>query len=342
MTDALLPWLERPLAQALRQQQGHALLISGPAGVGQFELAMALARAWLCEAPGERSERAGQGACGVCAACRLNAAQSHPDLLVLLPEALRPVLGWLAGDDAEPSASKAKPSKDIKVEAVRSAVAFAQGTGARGRSKVVVVHPAERMNGIAANALLKTLEEPPGVTRFILASAAPHALLPTIRSRCQAVPLGLPDPALAMPWLAAQGVAEPAVMLAAAGGQVQPVMDWHAQGLDAAQWTALPRELARGAIGPMAGWGLPQVLEVLQKLCHDAACRAVGAAPRYFPSQAFDRLPRAAGPAALQAFTDWGRELDRIARHIEHPFSAPLMVDALLAQAQTALSGART
>ncbi len=338
VTKALLPWLEQPLAQALRQQHGHALLISGPAGVGQFELAMALAQAWLCEAPHSASAgESKQGACGVCAACRLNAAHSHPDLLVLLPEALRGPLGWAASDDSEASASKAKPSKEIKVEAVRGAVGFAQGTGARGRSKVVLIHPAERMNGIAAHALLKTLEEPPGITRFILASAAPHALLPTIRSRCQAVPLRLPDPQLAIPWLLAQGIEEPAVMLAATGGQVQQVIEWQGQGIDAAMWTALPQSLARGDIGALSGWPLPQVLEVLQKICHDGLCRAAGAPTRYFPAKAFERLPRSDGASGLQMFADWSRELERVARHIEHPFGVPLMVDALVARAQAAL-----
>ncbi len=336
----LLPWLEQPLAQALRRQRGHALLISGPAGVGQFELAMAMARAWLCEDAIDATTKLrppGQGACGTCPACRLNAAHSHPDLLVLLPEALRASLGWAGGDESEASSGKAKPSKEIKVEAIRGAVGYAQGTGARGRSKVVVVHPAERMNGIAAHALLKTLEEPPGVTRFILVTAAPHALLPTIRSRCQDVTLGLPDNRLASDWLAGQGVAEPAVMLAATGGQAQQVLEWQGQGMDAARWTALPQALARGDIAALAGWALPQIVEVLQKLCHDAMCRAAGAAPRYFPAKAFERLPRAEGAAGLQSLGDWSRELQRIARFVEHPFSAALMIDSLLAQAQTAL-----
>ena len=82
---------------------------------------------------------------------------------------------------------KKKPSKEIRVEAIRAAIAFATTTSARGRGKVVVVHPAERMNAVAANAFLKTLEEPAGDARFLLCSAAPDSLLPTIRSRCQAV-----------------------------------------------------------------------------------------------------------------------------------------------------------
>lgn len=332
----LLPWLVEPLTKALARPQGHALLVSGPAGVGQFELALALAHAWLCESP-----VAGQGACGVCAACRLVAAHSHPDLLVMLPEALREALGWAPADAGEGTgtdkASKAKPSKEIKVEAVRGAVGFAQSTSARGRGKVVVVFPAEQMNGIAANALLKTLEEPPGAARFVLATEAADALLPTIRSRCQALPLGLPEAGPATAWLAGQGVQAPEVMLAATGGQVQKVLDWQARGLSAAQWMALPRQLSQGEAGALAGWPLPELLAVLQRLCHDAMCRAAGAPTRYFPEAAFANLPAAHGAAAMEQLGAWSRELLRLVRHAEHPYSAALVFDAVVAQARQAL-----
>lgn len=335
----VLPWLAEPLAAALGREQGHALLVTGPPGVGQFELALALAHAWLCEAPS-----AGQGACGVCAACRLMAAHSHPDLLVLLPEALREALGWAAADTGEGAAtekaSKAKPSKEIKVDTVRGAVGFAQSTSARGRGKVVLVFPAEQMNGIAANALLKTLEEPPGAARFVLASEAPDALLPTIRSRCRALPLALPERGPAAAWLAGQGVATPEVMLAATGGQVQKVLDWQAQGLSAAQWTALPRQLSQGEAGALTGWPLPELLAVLQRVCHDAMCRAAGAPPRYFPDAAFATLPGAHGPAALERLAAWSKELTRLVRHAEHPYAAALVFDAVIAQARQALRAA--
>ncbi|MEO5697354.1 MAG: DNA polymerase III subunit delta', partial [Burkholderiaceae bacterium] len=233
-----LPWLEPVLRSTLQSRHAHALLLHGPNGVGQFELAMTLAQAWLCEA-GQDAARP----CGHCASCRLVQAHSHPDLLVLVPEALQVALGWggSTDTDAAPERSgKTKPSKEIKVGALRGAINFAQTTSARGRRKVVVVHPAERMNAIAANALLKTLEEPPGDARFVLGCAAPDALLPTIRSRCQAVMLGLPPTVQAVEWLEQQGVADAAVMLAATGGQPQLALEWASDGVDAALWARLP------------------------------------------------------------------------------------------------------
>ena len=321
-----LPWLGAPLRHALVTQRGHALLVHGPQGIGQFELTLSLAQAWLCDT------RPADKPCGICASCRLVQSRSHPDLLVLLPEALRESLGWGPDDaDAEKSSSKAKPSKDIKVEAVRAAVLFAQTTAARGGAKVVLIHPAERMNAIAANTLLKTLEEPPGAARFILSCGAPEALLPTIRSRCQAVPLALPPPDMARDWLAEHKVAQPDVMLAAAGGQPLEALQWVQEGVDATSWARLPRQLLAGDSGSLASWPLPRLLDALHKLCHDQMCLAVGAAPRYFPAAS---LPAGAVPEALHG---WSRELSKTLRHAEHPWNMPVMVELLVQQAQRGL-----
>jgi DNA polymerase-3 subunit delta' len=326
-----LPWLAGWLDDG-RRRAAHALLVHGPQGIGQWELALTLAQAWLCEAAADPRP------CGRCASCRLVSARSHPDLQVLLPEALQESLGWsdAEGEGAPERAGKTRqPSKEIKVDAVRTAVSFAQTTSARGRAKVLVIHPAERMNGIAANALLKTLEEPPGAARFVLSCAAPEALLPTIRSRCQAIALRLPDSALAAAWLAERGVARPEVMLAAAGGQPLEALAWSAQGIDAAAWQRLPERVGLGDASGLTGWPMPQAVDALQKLCHDALCRAVGAPGRYFPD---DAVPVRAG--RVDALLAWSRELSRAARHAEHPWNAGLMLEALVAQGHKALSSA--
>ncbi len=324
-----LPWLGKPLQEALRTQRGHALLIHGPQGIGQFELALTLAQAWLCETNPQ------QQPCGSCTSCRLVQAHSHPDLLVLLPEALRESLGWGASEESNEGeggkSSKTKPSKEIKVEAVRTAVSFAQSTSARGRRKVVLIHPAERMNAVAANTLLKTLEEPPGDARFVLSCGAPDALLPTIRSRCQAVPLALPAADVASAWLAQQQVAQPEVLLAAAGGQPLEALAWVREGVDAVTWSRLPKQLAAGEVGTLASWPLPRLVDALHKLCHDAMCLACGAPPRYFPPAS---LPSGASMPALVA---WSRELRQTIRHAEHPWNLPVMVESLVLQAQQAL-----
>ncbi len=334
MSAPLLPWLEPALAEALRSDRSHALLIHGPRGVGQFELALALAAAWLCE--GEAAARPGGRACGVCGACHLIAARTHPDLLVLLPEALQVELGWSAGsDEAEgEGGGKKKPSKEIKVDAVRGLIAFAQQTTTRGGVKVAVLYPAERVNPTGANMLLKTLEEPPGRARFLLASAAPQRLLPTVRSRCQALRLPLPPADAAARWLAGQQAAQAEVLLAAAGGAPLDAMERLALGVSAEAWQRLPRELQAGQTATLAGWPLPLAIDALQKLCHDALAVAVGAAPRYFAAASI------APGADLARLSACARVLRDAARHSEHPLNSALAIEALVQQLRRALQAA--
>ena len=104
-----LPWLRDALAQALQLKRSHALLLHAGVPTGQFELAMALAQAWLCEQP----DRA---PCGRCTSCRLARQRTHPDLRVVVPETLRVEFDWLTDDDPM-SRSGAKPSREIKIDA---------------------------------------------------------------------------------------------------------------------------------------------------------------------------------------------------------------------------------
>ena len=324
-----LPWLDVPLAQVLSAERAHAWMLHGPQGVGQFELAMTVAQAWLCE-----RDQAGRRPCGACAACRLVQAHSHPDLMVVMPQATALALGWdsaVQEGDSEPRGAKTKPSKEIKVDAVRDAVAFAQVTSARGGVKVVVLHPAEQMNDIAANTLLKTLEEPPGRTRFVLSVAAPQALPPTVRSRCQSLAIGLPPTAMAAEWLTGHGVDGAECLLAGAGGQPLLALEWARAGVDAQAWTRLPGQVRQGQVAGLVDWPLPRVIDALQKLCHDAACVAAGAPARYFPAAS---VP---GDASLPALAAWMRDLARAARHAEHPWNGGLMAQSLVQQGQRAL-----
>lgn len=316
-----LPWLEAPLRDALACRRGHALLVQAADGVGALEFMLALAQAWLCEAADALRP------CGRCDACRLLQSRSHPDLQLLLPEALGASLGWAGqGDDEAPDSGKSrrKPSRQIRIDEVRSAIDWVGQTSARGRAKVVLIHPAAAMNLQAASALLKTLEEPPGKARLLLSTTDEAGLLPTVRSRCQRMRLSLPPREQAAAWLEAQGVREAAVLLAASGGAPLAARDLAAAGIDAAAWSALPRAVARGVPQALAGWPLPRAIDALHKLCHDAMLAAVGGTPRYFTPAA---LPLGAGLAPLTA---WARSLARAARHDEHPWNEVLLVEALV------------
>jgi len=333
VSTAMAPWLQTQLSDLLAQR-GHALLLAGPSGLGQYELALALARSWLCERPGP------QGACGACGSCHAIDVRTHADLCALMPETLSLELGWPLDEGAQKEIDdkKRKPSKLIRVEAAREAVAFTQFTRSRGNTKVILVYPAERMNMESANTLLKTLEEPVGEVRFVLATDAAHQLLPTIRSRCQTHAMVWPDEGQALDWLQQQPAAAGAtrdqarVWLQAAGGRPDDALAWAASGLQGPAWAHLPGALARGDWTLLAQWPPAQQLAVLQKLCHDLMARAAGAPARFFPGEHLPTAPR------WGVLAQWSRELMAAARSVEHPYGAGLMQDAWAARTRQVLA----
>lgn len=323
------PWIAAQLRHLL-SQRGHAWLLQGPSGLGQYTLGLALVQAWLCDRPGE------QGACGQCDSCHAVTVRTHADLCVLMPEADMLALDWPLPEKAQQELDdkKRKPSKDIRVEAMRDAVEFAQRTSARGRGKAVLVYPAERMNHVTANALLKTLEEPPGDVRFVLASESAHQLLPTIRSRCLGHTMLWPQPAQALDWLRAQGLAADGAeaLLRAAGGRPDDALRLHASGRDPKVWGLLPKAIARGDAAALADWSPPEAVALMQKLCCDLLAQRCGAEPRFF--SAADLPPG----GSLRTLSDWSRDLLAQARHADHPFQAGLMLEALVSRARLALN----
>lgn len=325
------PWIVAQ-TRLLLAQRGHAWLVHGPSGLGQYRLAMELARAWLCEQPGEN------GACGVCGSCHAIEVRTHADLCVLMPETKLLELGWPLGEkaQAEIDDKKRKPSKEIRVDAMRGAVEFSQRTSACGRGKVVLVYPAEQMNTITANALLKTLEEPPGDVKFVLASESAHQLLPTIRSRCLGHTMHWPQAQAGLNWMESMGFesVQAQMLLKAMGGRPEDAQAFAASGRDPAAWSALPNAVVRGDVGFFKEWSIPQTVDALHKLCHDLIARQVGADTRFFAPQDL------VGNATFASLTQWGKSLSRTMRTMEHPFNAGLMLESLVGQAQSVLNSA--
>ncbi len=327
-TPAVAPWIAAQ-AQLLLAQRGHAWLLHGPSGLGQYSLAMALARAWLCE------QRSAQGACGHCGSCHAIDVRTHADLCVLMPETTMLAMDWPLSEkaQAEVDDKKRKPSREIRVDAMRDTVEFSQRTSARGRGKVVLVFPAEDMNTITANALLKTLEEPPGDVKFVLASEAAHQLLPTIRSRCLGHTMHWPDAQASQDWLVAQGLSNTQVdlLLRASGGRPDDALAFGASGRDPGAWGNLPKAVARGDVAYFKDWSVPQTLDALHKLCHDMMALHAGGEPRYFVAEQLGT------GGSRMALAHWSKALARARRTVDHPFNAGLMQEALVLQAQTAL-----
>ncbi|MCX7681862.1 MAG: DNA polymerase III subunit delta' [Anaerolineae bacterium] len=175
-------WAVRLLQRAITTQSiSHAYLFTGPAGVGKMTLALAFAAALLCQEEGAIP-------CGRCRACRLSAAAHHPDLYVVESEHV---------------------GADLKIEQIRELQRQLAVSPVEGRRKVAILNRFEEATASAANALLKTLEEPPAYAVILLLAAEGRLLLPTVVSRCQHINLR-PLPAdVIRQALVERGLAEP-------------------------------------------------------------------------------------------------------------------------------------
>lgn len=194
----------------------HALLFYGREGIGKLPFVEAFAQSLLCPS------RAVNGmACGECASCNWLAQGNHPDYRRILPEALETELP--DSDDGEGDGKKSgkaakTPSREIKIDQVRTLAGFMNISTHRNGNRVVLIYPAETLNTASANALLKTLEEPPPATVFLMLAHRIDRLLPTILSRCRQIALPMPSAEESLSWLKARNVTDAETWLALEGG----------------------------------------------------------------------------------------------------------------------------
>ncbi len=176
-----LPWQhaewDQLQARTRNHNLAHAFLLKGTPGIGKYWFAKAISSWLLCESPNARL------ACEKCKSCTMIRAGHHPDLLCVEPD---------------------ESGKFIKVDQVRQLTEFAHKTAQQGGRRIIIINPAEAMNVNASNALLKCLEEPGAETLFLLVSHRSGDMLPTIRSRCQALNFKIPETSVGLDWLKKQ------------------------------------------------------------------------------------------------------------------------------------------
>lgn len=297
----------------------HALLLHGMPGVGKYTLARALAQWLLCLAPTP------QGGCGRCQSCAWLQQDAHPDLYQIEPLA-----------DPDETEKGRRGGAIIKIGQLREMIEALSLSAHQGGRRVAIIRPAEAMNPAAANALLKTLEEPPPGVLLILVSHHPRRLLPTVRSRCRAVAVPRPSQPQALDWLATQGVtgdrAETA--LREAGGAPLLALEFADPERTARReellgalaepaqqdWCALAQTL-QGATVETWGW-------LTRWVCDLIACRS-GAPIRYFPQH----TPRLQSLAArIEPVRLWAlyQTLLMAGRHLQHPLNPQLLLESWL------------
>ena len=310
------PWNE-PLLESLKHRAGrlpHALLIHGAQGVGKRALAERIAQLLLCEA-----RDAARKPCGACEGCRWYAGGNHPDFRRLEPEALAPPPDAAAAEEeGEAPARRSKPSLEIKIDQVRELADFLNIGSHRGGLRVALVHPAEEMNINAANALLKALEEPPAGAVFLLVSHRPARLLPTIRSRCVALPVAIPPREAALRWLSGQGMPDAERWLAYAGGAPLRALDYAGK-------AAVIERMLRAPAAVEDRDELELLAEALQKSALDRAFAALGGEAKYRTGAS--PVPRARGNAWLA----YARQLGKDRPLCRHPLNPKLFSAYLIA-----------
>lgn len=320
--SALYPWQRddwRRL-QELRKRPPHGLLLKGGKGIGKLDLALNFAHSLLCQQPLSEGM-----ACGSCPACHWLSQGSHPDFRLLQPDALV----------MEESESGKKPSKQITVEQVRDLADFLGMSAHQGGMRVVVVNPAEAMNVNAANALLKSLEEPPRDMLFILVTHKPQQLLPTILSRCVTFALTIPDAATAAQWLLAQGIQAPEQALAAAGFSPLLAMQGDAQiGTDErAKLLAALRQPATLDVFALAEMlqKTEQVLVVqwLQQWSYDLSAMKLAGSVRYHTGDA-EKIKKLVAPIAPLNLARLQKLLQTSKREAQHTLNSKLFFESLL------------
>ena len=176
------PWQDQQWRQLWQSVQSgrlpHALLLTGMVGTGKHAFALHTAQALLCASAAITGDP-----CGSCHTCRLVVTNVHPNLYQVIPE---------------------KEGHAIKVDQIRALSEFVQQTSLKGQLRIAVIYPAHSMNINAANALLKTLEEPAPDAILILVTDQPNHLPATVRSRCQCILFSRPDQTIALQWLRQQ------------------------------------------------------------------------------------------------------------------------------------------
>ncbi|MBL8429744.1 MAG: DNA polymerase III subunit delta' [Dechloromonas sp.] len=315
--------------QARRKQLPHSLLLTGQKGLGKYELARRFAASLLCESPSIEGL-----ACGKCLACNWFEQGNHPDFRLLQPDSLC--------EEAEVEDGKKKPSQQITIDQIRGLDDFFNIGTHRGGLRIILINPTEAMNRNAANSLLKSLEEPAPGTLFLLVSSEPMRLLPTIRSRCQVVPVPVPPIRLAEKVLSDLGIAQAERLLAMAGGS--PCLAMALANSDQGGWLdllaarlsngrksdplALAAELEKVVKDSKGKVALKHITEAMQKWLVDLTLAKNGLSVRYFlPQQNIlsglaDMIPAA---RLIQSY----RALIVRRQEAEQPLNARLFLESL-------------
>ena len=363
----IAPWLEPLWGSMDFSAFPNAVLIYGQAGIGKFELSVELAKALLCEAP------SGEKPCDQCEACRWFDSGNHPDFIALVPETHRKLLPHGDFDseadtskkikssqvDSENDASEKKEKKSIAIEDARSAIEGLAIGSHRGGNRVILVYPLEMLRADSANTLLKSLEEPPKNTIFILLADRLDRVLPTIRSRCRLLSAPRPDRLIGLDWLRNKLTTVPGLQISDAdiesiydeqGGAPYAVFDSliARHNKDEKDELAIAIQASRYLLQAMSqgariNWldaadktqkaRYSALLATMQRWTSDLQSSKQMGFPRYYPKHEA-AIKVLAQQARLPKLLRFWKSLIQARRHENHPLATRIQLEAMLSQYQ--------
>ncbi len=363
----IAPWLEPVWDSINLTAFPNAVLIHGQSGIGKFEFSIELAKGLLCEAS------SGAKPCNQCEACRWFDSGNHPDFIALVPETHRKLLPHGDFNSEVDSPKKSKPSqtdnegdapekkekKSISIEDARSAIEGLTIGSHRGGNRVILVYPLEMLRADSANTLLKSLEEPPKNTIFILLADRLDRVLPTIRSRCRLLSAPRPDRANGLHWLRSklntisdlkisdsdvesiydeQGGAPYAVLDSLIARHNKDEKDELTIAIQASRY--LLQAMSQGSrINWLDAADKTQkarysvMLATMQRWASDLQSSKQMGSPRYYPKHE-DAIRVLAQQARLPKLLRFWRSLIQARRHENHPLATRIQLEALLSQYQ--------
>ena len=368
---SIAPWLESLWEGLDFASFPNAILIHGQSGIGKFAFSVELAKALLCEGSSHSVKP-----CNECEACHWFNAGNHPDFISLVPETHRRLLPHAnyEGDDSPKSGkstrddvnepSEKKEKKNISIEETRQAIESLSIGSHRGGNRVILIYPLEMLRSDSANTLLKSLEEPPPNTIFILLADRADRVLPTIRSRCRLLTAPRPDRELGLSWLKdrlnnvsglkisnvdvetiydEQGGAPYDVLDSIMARHLQNDKDELTFSIQASRlllqsmsqgirlnWLDVAEKTHKAQYGFL--------LATMQRWVSDLQAVNQGGQPRYYPKHlnTLKGLSQTAHVAKLHHF--W-KSLVQARRHENHPLANRIQLEALLSQYQQVFQG---
>lgn len=364
---SLAPWLHGLWDNLDFSNFPNATLLHGQSGIGKFAFSLELAKSLLCE-----SDRVASRPCNQCEACHWFSTGNHPDFIALVPETHRRLLphadyesdeapknGKVARDDFDGEASEKKEKKNISIEETRSAIEGLSIGSHRGGNRVILIYPLEMLRSDSANTLLKSLEEPPANTIFILLADRVDRVLPTIRSRCRLLTAPRPDREQGLAWLRTQlqkinglkvSDADIETIYDEQGGAPYSVLDSliARNNQDEKDELTIAIQASRYLLQSMSqgvriNWldsaekthkaRYSDLLAAMQRWTSDLQAVTQGGNPRYYPKH-LSTLKSLSQTAKVPKLHHFWKSLVQARRHENHPLANRVQLEALLSQYQ--------